>query len=161
MNLSYQPAPQTRTFQSWRSIFLATILLITVAISTFYFSSVQAESHGAITGLTLTSDAPGTLTVSWEAASPTPTDYRVDWAKSDEDYQSWKVDDGHVYPADDRHGNHHCGPGTRHRVQNPHARSLLQRRTRRQILGRTVGHRDHHGGRRAGGDTRTRGDAHP
>ena len=102
MNLSSQPAPQTRTFQSWRSIFLATILLVTVAItiSTFYFATVQAESHGAITGLTLTSDAPGTLTVSWDAASPTPTDYRVDWAKSDEDYQSWKVDDGHVYPAD-------------------------------------------------------------
>ena len=101
MNLSSQPAPQTRAFQSWRSIFLATILLVTVAItiSTFYFATVQAESHGAITGLTLTSDAPGTLTVSWEAASPTPTDYRVDWAKSDEDYQSWKVDDGHVYPA--------------------------------------------------------------
>ena len=101
MNLSSQPAPQTRTFQSWRSIFLATILMVTVAItiSTFYFTTVQAESHGAITGLTLTSDAPGTLTVSWDAASPTPTDYRVDWAKSDEDYQSWKVDDGHKYPA--------------------------------------------------------------
>ena len=67
--------------------------------STFYFATVQAESHGAITGLILTSDAPGTLTVSWEATSPTPTDYRVDWAKSDEDYQSWKVDDGHKYPA--------------------------------------------------------------
>ena len=101
MNLSSQPAPQTRTFQSWRSIFLATILMVTVAItiSTFYFTTVQAESHGAITGLTLTSNAPGTLTVSWDGASPTPTDYRVDWAKSDEDYQSWKVNEGHVYPA--------------------------------------------------------------
>ena len=102
MNLSSQPAPQTRAFQSWRSIFLATILLVTIAItiSTFYFATVQAESHGAITGLTLSSNTPGTLTVSWDAASPTPTDYRVDWAKSDEDYQSWKVDDGHVYLAD-------------------------------------------------------------
>ena len=99
MNPPSQPAPQTRAFQSWRWIFLVTILLVTVAISTFYFSSVQAESHGAITGLTLTSTTPGTLTVSWEAASPTPTDYRVDWAKSDEDYQSWKVDEGHKYPA--------------------------------------------------------------
>ena len=99
MNLSSQPAPQARTFQSWRSIVLATILLATVAISTFYFATVHAESHGAITGLTLTSDAPGTLTVSWEATSPTPTDYRVDWAKSDEEYTSWKVDDGHKYPA--------------------------------------------------------------
>ena len=64
------------------------------------FGTLQAqESRGAITGLTLTSDAPGTLTVSWDAASPTPTDYRVDWAKSDEGYKSWKVDEGHKYPA--------------------------------------------------------------
>ena len=99
MNLSSQPAPQTRAFQSWQLVFIAVMLLVTVAISTFYFSSVQAESHGAITGLTLTSEAPGTLTVSWEATSPIPTDYRVDWAESDEDYQSWKVDEGHKYPA--------------------------------------------------------------
>ena len=99
MNPPSQPAPQTRAFQ-WQLVFIAVMLLVTVAISTFYFSSVQAESHGAITGLALTSDAPGTLTVSWESASPTPTDYRVDWAKSDEDYQSWKVDEGHVYLAD-------------------------------------------------------------
>ena len=37
--------------------------------------------------------------MSWDAASPTPTDYRVDWAKSTEGYQSWKVDEGHVYPT--------------------------------------------------------------
>ena len=100
MNPPSQPAPQTRAFQSWQLVFIALMLLVTVAISTFYFSSAQAESHGAITGLTLSSDTPGTLTVSWEATSPTPTDYRVDWAKSDEDYQSWKVDEGHVYLAD-------------------------------------------------------------
>ena len=87
--------------QSWRWGFLAAILMAAVAISTFYFSSAQAQTaDGAITGLTLTSDSPGTLTVSWDAASPTPTDYRVDWAKSGEDYKSWKVDDGHVYAAE-------------------------------------------------------------
>ena len=92
MNPPSQSAPQTRAFQSWRWIFLATILLVTIAISTFYFSSAQAQAdNGTITGLTLSSDAPGTLTVSWETASPTPTDYRVDWAKSDEDYQSTKT----------------------------------------------------------------------
>ena len=62
--------------------------------------TLQAQgSNGAITGLTLTSDTPGTLTVSWDTTSPVPTDHRVDWAKSGEDYQSWKVDDGHKYPA--------------------------------------------------------------
>ena len=38
--------------------------------------------------------------MSWDTASPAPTDYRVDWAKSTEEYQSWKVDEGHVYPAE-------------------------------------------------------------
>ena len=53
---------------------------------------------GAITGLTLSSDSPGTLEVSWDMPSPHPTDYRVDWAKSGENYQSYTVDEGHVYP---------------------------------------------------------------
>ena len=91
-----------KAFQSWRWVFLAAILLAAVAITTFYFSSAQAQgADGAITGLTLTSTTAGTLTVSWDAASPTPTDYRVDWAKSSEDYKSWKVDEGHVYTTPD------------------------------------------------------------
>ena len=90
-----------KAFQSWRWVFLAALLLAAVAITTFYFSSAQAQgADGAITGLTLTSTTAGTLTVSWDAASPTPTDYRVDWAKSNEDYKSWKVDEGHVYLAE-------------------------------------------------------------
>ena len=91
-----------KAFHSWRWVFLAAILLASVAITTFYFSSAQAQNaDGAVANLQLTSTSAGTLTVSWDAASPTPTDYRVDWAKSTEDYKSWKVDDGHVYPAPD------------------------------------------------------------
>ena len=91
-----------KSFQSWRWVFLAAILLAAVTISTVYFSSAQAQDdNGAITGLTLSSTNAGTLTVSWDTASPTPTDYRVDWAKSTEGYKSWKVDDGHVYPTPD------------------------------------------------------------
>ena len=100
MNNLSQTVPQTKAFQSWRLVLMAVILLAAAATSGLYIATIQAESNGAITGLTLTSDAPGTLTVSWEAASPTPTDYRVDWAKSTEDYQSWKVDEGHLYPAE-------------------------------------------------------------
>ena len=81
---------------------MVAVLLLAAATFLGVFAVAQAQSsRGALTGLTLTSDAPGTLTVSWDAASPVPTDYRVDWAKSDEDYQSWKVDNGHVYPAAD------------------------------------------------------------
>ena len=101
MNNLSQTILQAKAFQSWRLVLMAIILLAATATLGLYMGTVQAQSsRGAITGLTLTSDAPGTLTVSWEAASPTPTDYRVDWAKSDEDYQSWKVDEGHLYPAE-------------------------------------------------------------
>ena len=86
-------------WRSWRSIFLSVMLLAAIIVGALYVEVAQAQGvDGAITGLTLTSDAPGTLTVSWDTASPTPTDYRVDWAKSDQDYQSWKVDEGHKYP---------------------------------------------------------------
>ena len=83
-----------------RKLALAVLLLAAVAFGGVFAVAQAQAADGAITGLTLTSDTPGTLTVSWETASPTPTDYRVDWAESDEDYQSWKVDEGHVYPAE-------------------------------------------------------------
>ena len=111
MNPLSQTVLQTRAFQSWRLVLMAVILLAATTTSGLYIGTIQAQgsrgaitvqaqiSRGAITGLTLSSDTPGTLTLSWDAASPTPTDYRVDWAKSDEDYQSWKVDEGHKYRA--------------------------------------------------------------
>ena len=102
MNNLSQTILQAKAFQSWRLVLMAVILLAAATTSGLYMGTVQAQSsRGALTGLTLTSDAPGTLTATWDAASPVPTDYRVDWAKSDEDYQSWKVDNGHVYPAAD------------------------------------------------------------
>ena len=65
------------------------------------FGTLQAQgNNGAITGLTLTSDTPGTLSIAWVAPEDfAPTDYRLDWAKTDEDYTSWKVDGGHKYPT--------------------------------------------------------------
>ena len=94
-----RPAPEVRSGRL--RVFLAIMLLVAATFGALYVEVAQAQVvDGTITGLTLTSDAPGTLTVSWDTASPTPTDYRVDWAKSDEGYTSWKVNRGHVYPAE-------------------------------------------------------------
>ena len=93
--------PALEIFRPWRSLFLAIMLLVAATVGALYVEVAQAQGvDGAITGLTLSSEAPGTLTVSWDAASPVPTDYRIDWATSDEEYKSWTVDDGHVYPAE-------------------------------------------------------------
>ena len=83
---------------------LATLAVLVGVITTLALSSFTAEAQGdpgAVANLQLTSTTAGELTVSWDAASPTPTDYRVDWAKSTEGYQSWKVNEGHVYPTPD------------------------------------------------------------
>ena len=79
----------------------ATLAVLVGVITTLALSSFTAEAQGnsgAIANLQLTSTTAGTLTVSWDATSPVPTDYRIDWAKSGEDYKSWKVDEGHKYP---------------------------------------------------------------
>ena len=49
---------------------------------------------GAITGLTLTSSRPGHLWVSWDEASPGPTEYRLNWAEVDDPFPSWNSNQG-------------------------------------------------------------------
>ena len=79
--------------------FLAALLIAAAAFGGVFFGVAQAQdADGAITGLTLGSDSPGTLDVSWDMPSPHPTDYRVDWAKSSESYQSYTVNKDHIYP---------------------------------------------------------------
>ena len=79
----------------------ATLAVLVGVITTLALSSFTAEAQGnqgTVVNLQLSSTSAGELTVSWDAASPVPTDYRIDWAKSGEDYQSWTVDEGHKYP---------------------------------------------------------------
>ena len=91
------------TQRSLRKIAPLALAAMAIAVALFItyglvVPAMAQTERGTIQSLTLTSDSPGTLTVSWNAASPVPTDYRVDWAKSSEDYKSWKVDEGHKYP---------------------------------------------------------------
>ena len=57
----------------------------------------------AVSGLTLTSDSPGTLAMSWDIPDQTPTDYRVNWGKSAEDFPSYAENDGNAYPTTNSH----------------------------------------------------------
>ena len=82
------------------------VLLLAAATLGGVFAVAQAqEAEGAISGLTLSSDSPGTLTVSWDTPSPAPSDYRLRWAPAESDYLSWKDDNetdrGNEYPAGD------------------------------------------------------------
>ena len=72
-----------RRFLLSRRLPLAGLLLAAAIFGGINIPSAQAQgTNGAITGLTFTSEAPGTLTLRWNAPSPTPSNYRVDWAKT-------------------------------------------------------------------------------
>ena len=85
---------------------MVAVLLAAAATFLGLFAVAQAQAaRGAMTGVTLTSDSPGALTVSWDTPSPAPTDYRVRWASAESDYLTWTADNetdrGNSYPAGD------------------------------------------------------------
>ena len=77
--------------------FTSLIASIALTVAACAVSHAQ-EASGAISGFGLSNDVSGELAVAWDMPSPAPTDYRVDWARSDEEFRSYKVDEGHLYP---------------------------------------------------------------
>ena len=66
-----------------------TVRLVVASEETTEGTTEETIPEKTITGLTLSSDSPGTLVITWVAASPTPTDYRVNWAKSSESFPAY------------------------------------------------------------------------
>ncbi len=77
---------------------LALMALFAATLGGGFIATAQSPD-GAMSDPALSSDDAGTIVVSWTIPSPTPSDYRIDYAKSGEDYTSWRVDEGHAYPA--------------------------------------------------------------
>ena len=72
-------------------------------MTVFGGGTVQANPvPGEVTNLRLSSDALGELTITWDAPSDAPADYRVAWARDDLSYLSWNGSDethrGNSYP---------------------------------------------------------------
>ena len=79
------------------------IIAATVTMSSGLPGVVQAETEqGTIPSLTLDSTEPGQLIIIWETPDPTPTDYRIRWAPTSENFLSYRDDNetqrGNLYP---------------------------------------------------------------
>ena len=85
--------------------------------------ALAQNEDGAITTLTLTSDTPGEIEISWEAPEPAPSDYRIRWTPDGEAYPSYKDDNqadrGNEYPGGDETSLTLTGlpHGTQYKVQ--------------------------------------------
>ena len=101
------PGLGVRAGRFWsRPVLTLAVLLLAVVTLAGVFAVAQAQqADGTMDGVTLASDAPGALTVSWNTPSPAPTDYRLRWAPVDSGFLSWKgvneTDRGNAYPAGD------------------------------------------------------------
>ena len=79
------------------------IIAATVTMSSGLPGVAQAQAErGAIPSLNLASNAPGQLIITWETPDPAPTDYRVRWAPTSENFLSYRDDNetqrGNLYP---------------------------------------------------------------
>ena len=96
--------PSHNRLHGWHLIALAAALAVTALTIVFLQPNLWAqETTDAVTGLTLTSDAAGEMAVSWDTPGQTPTDYRVNWGKSSEDFPSYKGNVGNAYPTTNSH----------------------------------------------------------
>ena len=93
--------------KSWpaRLVLVAALLLAVPFL--FHAGSTVHAADNEITGVTLTSLNPGELTITWDAPSRAPTDYRVTWKKSDGKWPSYKnentVEEGNALPTGTSH----------------------------------------------------------
>ena len=88
------------------SILIAALLLVAglvLSVSGLAGTAQGQAGSGAIPSLTLDSNEPGQLVITWQAPDPAPTDYRIIWAHTSLDYLSYKDSNeagrGNVYPA--------------------------------------------------------------
>ena len=91
-----------RARSSWpaRKLTLAALVLAVATFGVVPAVATAQQDDGSISALTLTSDTPGVLDVSWDAPTgAAPTDYRVNWARSGEDYPSWTDNTANLHPT--------------------------------------------------------------
>ena len=101
--------------------------LVVAVLSGAQYASAQVDFEpGEVSGVRLSSDAPGELTIVWDESDPTPTDYRVTWALAEEGGVGWgwltfsaenEADRGNAYPTGTTLTLSGLGGGVEYKVQ--------------------------------------------
>ena len=107
MNAAARRAPTARGWVGL-SILIAALLLVAGMVLTGFGRAAPADAQaerGAIPTLTLDSNEPGQLVITWETPDPVPTDYRIRWANASMGFPSYNAPNeperGNVHPAGD------------------------------------------------------------
>ena len=106
----------------WLLIAAMTLLTTAVLSASFITTAAQAQTdRGAVSNLSVSSPNPGELIAGWDASGETPTDYRVRYAPSDQDYLSFSEantsERGSAYPTGTSHTVNNLTAGSSYKVQ--------------------------------------------
>ena len=95
---------RTNQTTPWKKLITltTTAVISVIAIILLGVMTAQAQS-GTLPNLQLSSASPGVLTLTWDTPNPTPSDYRIVWAKQDLGFPSYKnsneANRGNEYPG--------------------------------------------------------------
>ena len=89
----------TRHVWSSRSYLLKALFVISVTVILLYGSGQPVTAQAQLTGLSATSDTPGTMSLTWDQPDESPSDYRVSWARSDDSWKTWTNEDWNAFPT--------------------------------------------------------------
>ena len=92
---------RTLPFLIGLGIWLVMTVLVTVspAPSGLLGSAYAQDNSRAIGEVRVESNQAGELAVSWDAPAETPKDYRVAWARVDDEFPTWRNPDINAYPT--------------------------------------------------------------
>ena len=92
---------RTLPFLIGLGIWLVMSVLLTVSpASSGLLGSAYAQTDSrAIGAVRVESNQPGQLAVSWDAPAETPNDYRIAWARVDDEFPTWRNPDINAYPT--------------------------------------------------------------
>ena len=120
---------QSLFFRPWSRLTVASVVLLalaggflTAALWLDGQPAVQAQSdQGAVSNLSVSSPNARQLLVAWSAPSAAPSDYRVRWAPSDQDYMAYSEanssERGSAYPSGTTHTVNSLTAGVSYKVQ--------------------------------------------
>ena len=79
---------------------LAALILLAVLFGLSGKRTANAqEDTKAVQNLQASSSQPGEITVTWDAPSSAPRDYRINWAPDGENFPSWRNSSGNAFPT--------------------------------------------------------------
>ena len=76
---------------------------ITYVNTTAVWTPDQPPGLYGIGGISLASEAPGTIRATWEEPTREPVRYRISWAKVGEPYRTWSDQSGNAFPTESTH----------------------------------------------------------